>query len=280
MFLVTQVGLVGISFAGFEAPWRGIVLNDVVVPIDDPNIAVRSHLRHDRGGPLVVTGEQIERAGGTEIAAIGFQHEGTNQVSGRPVDEGGSVPILAGVLPGRVQRVTRCRRVSAMLIHLANVLGNRIKEISIRDRIESQRRRPTAHPFVVAVGNRHVDTRVAVGGRSKDQTLFADPQPPSVVVCRSDELHFRAVGTKAKETLAKRLLRLALDFGCGVVVSLHRPDPIVQAVLEIADTAVRVTLAPTCKDHRVAGQRRRLRRCPSDTGSVCHLERSHRRDEK
>src|SRR5437867_2026151 len=39
VLLVPQLGLVGATLAGLEAAGRGIVLHDVVVPIDDPHLA-------------------------------------------------------------------------------------------------------------------------------------------------------------------------------------------------------------------------------------------------
>ena len=63
VFFVAQFGFICISLTGFESAWRGIVLHDVVVPVDDPDVSVGSDFRHDRGSPLVVAGEQVERVG-------------------------------------------------------------------------------------------------------------------------------------------------------------------------------------------------------------------------
>ncbi len=53
---VSKIALVGGPFSGLEPVGCRIVLNDVVVPIQYPNIAVRSDLRHDWGGPIIDTG--------------------------------------------------------------------------------------------------------------------------------------------------------------------------------------------------------------------------------
>src|SRR5439155_20552358 len=61
MLFVAEVRLIGSSLTRLEADRRRVVLHNVVVPIDDPDVAVRADLRHDWGGPLVIAGHQVER---------------------------------------------------------------------------------------------------------------------------------------------------------------------------------------------------------------------------
>ena len=57
VFLVAQIALVRGSFTPFEAVRRGIVLNDEVVPVEHPDVAVGADFRGNGGGPFVVAGE-------------------------------------------------------------------------------------------------------------------------------------------------------------------------------------------------------------------------------
>ena len=75
VLLVAQVALVGGPLAGLEALRRRVVLDDEVVPVEHPDVPVRADLGHDRGGPLVVAGEQVERVGRPEVAAVAAEHE-------------------------------------------------------------------------------------------------------------------------------------------------------------------------------------------------------------
>ena len=55
MFLVTQIAFVGIALAGHETLRSGIVLDDEVVPVQNPDSAIGAHFRHNRRRPFVVT---------------------------------------------------------------------------------------------------------------------------------------------------------------------------------------------------------------------------------
>src|SRR5262249_2873038 len=61
VLLVAQVGLVGVALAGLVADGGGVVLDDVVVPVDHPDVAVGADLGHGGGAPLIVAGQQVPR---------------------------------------------------------------------------------------------------------------------------------------------------------------------------------------------------------------------------
>ena len=52
------------------------------------------------------------------------------------------------------------------------------------------------------------------------------------------------LNSESPKTLAEPLLRLTVNHGARIVISLHAPNPVIQSVLEIAHTAVRVTHRP------------------------------------
>ena len=70
----------------------------------------------------------------------------------------------------------------------------------------STARRPAADRLVVAVRDRHVDARVAVGRRAEEEALLAEADAPGVVVGGAQELELRAVGLEAVEALAEAVL--------------------------------------------------------------------------
>ena len=105
MALVAKRRLVGVPLTVLKAGRRGIVLNDVVVPIDHPHLAIRAHLGGDRRRPFVVAGEQIPGHPARETGAAGRELEGGDDVAGRLADEGGAIPVFARVGPGRVEPV-------------------------------------------------------------------------------------------------------------------------------------------------------------------------------
>ena len=83
--------------------------------------------------PLVVAGQQVER-----VASIGSplpsrrEHERADQVPGRLGDERGAVPVLLRVAAGGVQRVPGRGRVAAVLIHLPDLVGDRLEQVACR----------------------------------------------------------------------------------------------------------------------------------------------------
>ena len=56
-----------------------------------------------------------------------------------------------------------------------------------------------ADRLVVAVGDRQIDARAAVGRRAEDEPLLAEADAPRVVVGVAEELELRAVGLEPVE---------------------------------------------------------------------------------
>ena len=249
VFLVAQVGRIRVALTAFETMGSWVVLHNVVVPVEHPDISVRTNFRHDRRRPLIVAGQQIERTGCLEIRSPRAEHECAHQMSGGTVHKRSPIPVLPRIAPCRIQRMTGSRRVAAKLVHLPHLVGDRFEQERIGDRAQCQRRLPAAHALVVPVGDRHVHTGIAVRRGTENQALFADAQAPGVVVGRTDELQPRTVGTKTEKAHAKGLLTLPIEYGCRIVVALHGPDPVVQTVLKIADPAVGVSQGPIGNQH-------------------------------
>ncbi len=71
--LVAEVGRRKLPPPRLESGRGRIVLDDIVVPVDHPDLAVGTTSGHGRGGPLVVAGEQVHRIGGMEVASSRFR---------------------------------------------------------------------------------------------------------------------------------------------------------------------------------------------------------------
>ena len=117
---VAQRDFVGVALARFEARGRGVVLHDVVVPIDHPQRAVGADLGHDGRGPFVVTREKRAAVLRNEIRAVRFEHEFADKMPGGFGHERDAVPIRFRKTPRRVERVARGRGVTAVDIDLAH----------------------------------------------------------------------------------------------------------------------------------------------------------------
>ena len=86
---VAQIGHVRVARAVLEPRRRRVVLDDEVVPVEDPDVPVRPDLGHDRGGPLVVALApredrtiQITTAHTDDIVRIGLDQVSPDAVSG------------------------------------------------------------------------------------------------------------------------------------------------------------------------------------------------------
>ena len=118
--LVAERGDIGPAGAGLEAGGRGIVLHDVVVPVDHPDLAVRAHLRGNRCGPFVSAGDEVPRHPAGKGGADRGEPERGHNVAGRFADKRRAVPILPRIRPGRIEPVAGRGGEAAVMIHLAD----------------------------------------------------------------------------------------------------------------------------------------------------------------
>ena len=246
--LVAQGGFVGVPLAVLEAGRRGIVLDDVVVPIDHPHLAVRAHLGGDRRRPFVVAGEEIPGHPAREAGAAGRELEGGDDVAGRLTDEGGAIPVFARIGAGGVEPVAGGGGELAEMIDLPDrsiaavePLGD-LHRRTAGDPAEG-RGAPAADALVNPIGQRHVFAGIAVGGRAEDEALFGETKAPGVVVRAAEELELRAVGKEAEEA-GPEAHRLTTDLAIEAGIADHPVHPAVETPGEIAGARVGVAGAP------------------------------------
>ena len=247
MNLVAQGCYVGVAFSVPVAPGGGVVLDDIVVPVDHPDHAIGADLGHDRCRPFVIACQQIPAVTSQVITADAFDEEGGDEVAGRSVDEGRAVPIVLRVAAGGIERVS-CRRGKVLvMIYLPDVRRDRVETGGLRARVETLRR-PAPYRFVVAVGHRHIDTRIPVGGRAEDDTLLAEAHAPGVVVGVANELASRPIRFEPVEASGEALL-FSPYFSVEARVADDSPDPIIEAPVHIARPRVGVACRPAAEEN-------------------------------
>ena len=283
MRLVPQRRLVRIAAAVLESLRRRVVLDDVVVPVDHPHVAVRPDLGHDRRGPLVVAGEQVPRVLRLVRRPVRLDRETGDQVAGRLADEGGAVPVFLRIRPRGVDGVAAASSELAVPVDLPDLVGDRMHAGVFRDHRQHARRH-AADLLVVAVRDREMDARIAVGGRAEERAVLAEAEAPRVVAGAGQEFELRAVGLEAEHALLEAEL-LAADGAAEAGVADHAVDPVVEAVLEIARTGMRVRGAPAAEQDLAfvamivalrRTQEQRVRRLRDDDAVL--VEREARRD--
>src|SRR5207253_4521735 len=123
-------------------------------------------------------------------------------------DKGGAVPVLARVVARRVQSMTCPRGEMAVIVDLADLVGDRLDGSVARNTLEHPGR-PAAHCLIVSVRNRQVHARVAVRRRAEEDALLAEAYAPRIIVGVAQELHLRAVRLETVEALAEPVMLAA-----------------------------------------------------------------------
>ena len=231
------------------------MLDDVVVPVDHPDLAVWPHVGLDRCRPFIVAGDEVPGHAAGEGGGLRHELERRHDVARRLADEGGAVPVFPRVGTGGIEPVAGRGGEPAVVIDLTD--GDRlVRSGSLRSQFHlgaagdagERGRTPAADPFIHAIRERHVFARVAVGRRAEEQTLLAETQSPGVVVGAAEKFELRPVGPAAPEAGAKPQ-RLAPDLALESRVAHDAIHPAIEAPGEVARAGVRVAGAPATEEH-------------------------------
>ena len=169
------------------------------------------------------------------------------QMAGRLVHELHAVPVFLRKAARRVNRAAGARGVAPVIIHLANLVGDRIKALAVRDGCQHAGG-PAVDRFVIAIRNGHVHARIAVRRRAKDEIILGNAQAPRIVVAGTDELQLRAVGLETKDALPEPNF-IPADGPAKTRIAHRAPNPIVETVTQIACGGMCVAHAPAGKEH-------------------------------
>ena len=115
------------------------MLDDVVVPVDDPDVAVGADLGRDRRGPLVVAGEQVPALYAAKSLPL---RSSVNVATRCPVGSATNAvrfQYWLGIGPGGVEGVAGRGGEAAVLVDLADLVGDR-EELSSSRRCSRARR--------------------------------------------------------------------------------------------------------------------------------------------
>ena len=255
MRLVAERRDIGPSLARLEAGRRGIVLDNVVVPVDHPDLAVGPHVGLDRGRPFVVAGDEVPGHAAGEGGSFRYELERRHDVARRLADEGGAVPVFLWIGPRGVEPVAGRGGEPAVMVDLTD--GDRlVRSGSLRSQFHlgaagdtgERGRTPAADAFIDAIRERHVFAGIAVGRRTKEQTLLAEAESPGVVVGAAEKFELRPVGFEPEEPGPEPQL-LAPDLAFESRVADDAIHPAIEAPGEVARAGVRVASAPATEEH-------------------------------
>ena len=169
-------------------------------------------------------------------------------MAGRLADEGGAIPVFAGVGPGRVEPVAGGGGELPEVVDLPDRGIAAVESLGdLHHRAAGNpaegRGAPAADALVNPIGKRHVFAGIAVGSRAEDEALFRETKTPGVVVRAAEELELRAVGEKAEEA-GPEANRLAADRAVEAGIADHPVHPAIKTPGEVAGAGVGVARAP------------------------------------
>ena len=163
------------------------MLNNVVVPIQYPDVSIGPDFRHDRRGPFVITGQQVDRRVGLHPCAITLDHERTNQLASGTTYKSSAIPPGLRIVASCVQSMACRCRVAAVVIDLSHLVCDGVEQVVGADHRKGLGS-PSLYAFVITVRDGHEETGLPVSSRAKDQAFFGNAQPPGVVRRGSYEL--------------------------------------------------------------------------------------------
>ncbi|MFM1941647.1 MAG: hypothetical protein RI897_629 [Verrucomicrobiota bacterium] len=183
--LAVAVGIdVGVAFAVFTAvaaAFRGggrVVLDDEVVPVGDPEVAVGADFGGDGGEPFICAGDDGEAVNGLVAGAVGDVFEHAEEVSGGATDEGHGILPRGREAVGGGEGVAGAGGVLAEGIDLPDVGGDGVEVGGVRDHFGG-------HAGGIRVGGGGESAEeggVGVGGGTEDIAGGVEAEAPGIVV--------------------------------------------------------------------------------------------------
>lgn len=183
--LAVAIGVdMGVALAVFAAVAAafggggGVMLDDEVVPIRDPEVAIGADFGGDGGEPFIGAGYDRESVDGFIAGAVRDVFEHTEEVSGGAADEGHRVTPGWGELGGGGEGVTCAGGVLAEGVDLADVGGDGVEVGGIGDHFGG-------HAWGIRVGGGGEGAEeggVGVGGGAEDIAGGVEAETPGIVI--------------------------------------------------------------------------------------------------
>ncbi len=150
MFFVAQRRFIGVSFACFKTGRRRIVLHDIVVPVEDPHVSIRTYFGM-MGAAHFIAGHQIEGIGARIIGPVALQ------LRRLPRD---ALSVRRRTRPDSTTQQGSCERYTVRDLHprittvpidLANLVSRGCEHIRIGNHFSAWWV-TTFNPFVIPIG--------------------------------------------------------------------------------------------------------------------------------
>ena len=246
---IAQVGFVGIAAPVFKALRHGVVLNNVAVPVGHPHGPVGTSFGKNGREPFVGTGHEVEvyprsRPFGIFVVTAPFlQHVLVYNVARGFTNEGYAVPVGLWKGPGGIEIMARRRRKTAEHIDLPHALGDGF-HVFVRIRTSS-----AAHAVgtgvIGAVRNGHVPAVAVVGRRAKHVASLVETHAPRIIRRNGHVFHHRPVGFEPEQGLPEIERIGGTHFALKTRIAHAAPNPVVEAVMQVAWPGVGVERAKT-----------------------------------
>ena len=207
--LTVAIGIdVGVSLAVFRiipgaAFVRGrVVLNNKIVPIGHPEIAVGAHLGNDGAKPFIGTGHEAKCVDSLVAGILRADVVHAEEIAGGPANERAPIAPCLGESRTGGKGVAAAGGVGVEGIDLSDVRRDRVKRARVGDHLRAHLAFAAEHRRRDAAEKR----RVVVGGRAEDVTGGVEAKTPCVVVELVQKLDVGGVRLEAKHAHAEVVL--------------------------------------------------------------------------
>ena len=228
--------------AAFEARGR-VVLDDVVLPVGEPDRAVGPDLGEDGRHPFVAARDQIEIVVGRVAGAVASYVEERDVLHRRLADHGPALQA-GGKIVGEDERAAGRRGVAAEDVHLPVVRRDRVGLVLGVDPLGGHRAQAAGQD---GGGDAAEEDRCVVRGAAELVAEFIHAVAPGVVRELVQELEGGAVGLEAERALREPHF-LSADGAIEARIPHRAVEPVVQAVVQIVRLRMRVVDAPAGHD--------------------------------
>ena len=118
--IIPQISFISIADPHIKSIWFWVMLNDITVPIRNPNCSVGTHFRKNGRYPFIGTRQEIKALNIFIIGAFFLHHVLVNYVSRWFTNEGSFVPIFLRKSPCRVEIMPCGGGIATPNVHLTN----------------------------------------------------------------------------------------------------------------------------------------------------------------
>ena len=229
----------GAAFIG-----RGVMLDDEIIPVGHPQVAIGANLGHDRAEPFIGAGHETVGVDGLVAGVLGADVVHAEQVAGGAANERAAVAPCLGEAGAGGKGMAAAGGVCVKGIDLPNVRRDGEEARGVGNHLRAL----AALAAVDGCGQSAEEGRVIVGRGAEHIAGLIEADAPGVVVKLMQKLHRRTVRAEAEHAHAEAML-LAANLTVEARVTDRAVNPVVKTVAQIARAGVRVARAETGEEH-------------------------------